>query len=139
MVFTYRPESDDGSAPVNAGLKERVLTAAEELRYQPDILAQSLQRGATMSVGFITDDLSNHLNIDIATDAESALRARHYSLLVMNSEMDARLDVSNVRVLQARRVDALMMTPVTEDDAERTGCERRSACAEFHQRPVVVA
>jgi LacI family transcriptional regulator len=93
-----------------------VLAAAEELGYQPDILAQSLRRGATRSVGFIADDLSNHLIADIATGAEGALRAEGYSLLVMNSEMEPDLDAVNIRVLRARRVDALMMAPVTEDD-----------------------
>ena len=78
-----------GRPNVNADMRRRVLAAAEELGYQPDMLAQSLRRGATRSVGFIADDLSNHLIADIATGAERRLRAEGYSLLVMNSEMDA--------------------------------------------------
>jgi LacI family transcriptional regulator len=105
-----------GSADVRPDLRERVLAAASELGYQPDILAQSLRRGATRSVGFIADDLSNHLIADIATGAESVLRASGYSLLVMNSELDPALDAENIRVLRSRRVDALMMCPVEEDD-----------------------
>jgi LacI family transcriptional regulator len=105
-----------GRRVVRAELRERVLAAAAELGYEPDILAQSLRRGATRSAGFIADDLSNHLIADIATGAERVLRARGYSLLVMNSEMDRALDPLNIRVLRARRVDALMMAPVSEDD-----------------------
>jgi LacI family transcriptional regulator len=105
-----------GRTNVNAAMRQRVLAAAEELGYQPDMLAQSLRRGATRSVGFIADDLSNHLIADIATGAERRLRAEGYSLLVMNSEMDPAVDALNVRVLRARRVDALMMAPVEEDD-----------------------
>ena len=107
-----------GRPTVNAEMRRRVLAAAEELGYQPDILAQGLRRGVSRSVGLIADDLSNHLFADIATGAEGALRAEGYSLLVMNSEMDPRLDVANVRVLLARRADALMMAPVLEDDPE---------------------
>lgn len=105
-----------GHTDVRADLRERVLRAAAELDYQPDILAQSLRRGATRSVGFITDDLSNYLIADIATGAESVLRREAHSLLVMNSERDPALDPANIRVLRARRVDALMMCPVEEDD-----------------------
>lgn len=105
-----------GSADVRDELRDRVLTAAAELGYQPDILAQSLRRGATRSVGFIADDLQNHVIAEIATGAESILRAHGYSLLVMNSELDPALDPVNIRVLQARRVDALMMCPVEESD-----------------------
>jgi LacI family transcriptional regulator len=106
-----------GRPNVNADMRRRVLAAAEELGYQPDMLAQSLRRGATRSAGFVADDLSNHLIADIATGAEGRLRAEGYSLLVMNSEMEPELDALNVRVLRARRVDALMMCPVIEDDA----------------------
>jgi LacI family transcriptional regulator len=113
-----------GSADVRADLRERVLQAAAELDYQPDILAQSLRTGATRSVGFITDDLSNYLIADIATGAESVLRARDHSLLVMNSERDPTLDPANIRVLRARRVDALMMCPVEEDDPETVAALR---------------
>jgi LacI family transcriptional regulator len=115
-----------GSTDVRADLRERVLRAAAELDYQPDILAQSLRRGATRQVGFIADDLSNHLIADIATGAESVLRARGYSLLVMNSERDAGLDPANLRVLHARRVDALMMCPVEEDDPDTVAALRSS-------------
>jgi len=107
-----------GSADVRDELRDRVLAAAAELGYQPDILAQSLRRGATRSMGFIADDLRNHLIADIATGAEGVLRARGYSLLVMNSELDPTLDPVNIRVLQARRVDALMMCPVEESHPE---------------------
>lgn len=113
-----------GTADVRADLRDRVLEAARELDYQPDILAQSLRRGATRSVGFITDDLSNYLISEIATGAESVLRAHGYSLLVMNSERDPALDRANLRVLLARRVDALMMCPVEEDDPDTVSALR---------------
>src|SRR5207344_3104860 len=42
-----------GSADVRPELRARVLAAAAELDYQPDILAQSLRRGASRSMGFV--------------------------------------------------------------------------------------
>ena len=107
-----------GRTEVRAELRERVLAAAAELGYEPDMLAQSLRRGQTRTVGFIADDLAIHLISDIAAGAEGALRAEGYSLLVMNSEMDTGLEALNIRVLRARRVDALMLAPVSEDDPE---------------------
>lgn len=132
-----------GTTDVRADLRERVLRAAAELDYQPDILAQSLRRGASRSVGFIADDLSNYLIADIATGAESVLRAQGYSLLVMNSERDPALDPANVRVLRARRVDALMMCPVEEDDpgtvAALCGLDIPLCIVEGDQPPAVPA
>src|SRR5688500_3421902 len=37
---------------VSAEMRERVLAAVEQLEYEPDFLAQSLRRGATLSVGY---------------------------------------------------------------------------------------
>ena len=44
-----------------ARTRDRVLAAVEQLGYEPDFLAQSLRRGATLSVGFVVGDISNPL------------------------------------------------------------------------------
>ena len=58
------------------------MAAVDELGYEPDFLAQSLRRGATLSVGFVVGDISNPLIADIACGAESELRRAGYSMLV---------------------------------------------------------
>ncbi len=42
-------------------MRERVLEAVRQLEYEPDFLAQSLRRGATLSVGWVIGDISNPL------------------------------------------------------------------------------
>jgi len=48
-----------GKGEVMPALRLRVLTAAAELGYQPNFLAQSLRRGATDLIGFVAPDLSD--------------------------------------------------------------------------------
>lgn len=49
-----------GHPDVSAAMRERVLRAVGDLGYEPDFLAQSLRRGATLSVGFVVVTSRTH-------------------------------------------------------------------------------
>jgi LacI family transcriptional regulator len=91
-----------------------VLAAVQQLEYEPDFLAQSLRRGATLSVGYVVGDISNPLIATITSGAESMLRAAGYSMLLMNSENDPELDAAHIRFFQARRVDGMILSLASE-------------------------
>jgi LacI family transcriptional regulator len=101
---------------VSPAMRARVLAAVRQLEYEPDFLAQSLRRGATLSVGFVVGDISNPLMADIVSGAESELRGAGYSILLMNSENDPSLDVAHVRFFLSRRVDGLILSLASERD-----------------------
>jgi LacI family transcriptional regulator len=99
---------------VSSEMRERVLAAVRQLEYEPDFLAQSLRRGATLSVGYVVGDISNPLIATITSGAESILRAAGYSMLLMNSENDPDLDAAHIRFFQARRVDGMILSLASE-------------------------
>lgn len=99
---------------VSAEMRERVLAAVAQLEYEPDFLAQSLRRGATLSVGYVVGDISNPLIATITSGAESVLRSAGYSMLLMNSENDPDLDAAHIRFFQARRVDGMILSLASE-------------------------
>lgn len=105
-----------GKGEVMPALRTRVLTAAAELGYQPNFLAQSLRRGATDLIGFVASDLSDPFSAEIVAGAEFVLRPAGYALLVMSSNHDPETDATNVRYLGSRRVDAVLVSPTREDD-----------------------
>jgi LacI family transcriptional regulator len=102
-------------ASVSPELRERVMRAAEELGYEPNLLAQGLRRGATSSVGFVMRDISSPLFSEIALGAEIALRERGYSMLLTNSEGRPELDLAHIRLLRQRRVDGLLLSLADEE------------------------
>lgn len=112
-VLSGHPDTSDE-------MRTRVLTAVEKLGYEPDLLAQSMRRGSTMSVGFVVGDISNPLLAEIAHGAETTLRRAGYSMLLTNSENQAALDATHVRLLQQRRVDGLLLSLAAEDDETTT-------------------
>jgi LacI family transcriptional regulator len=106
---------------VSAEMRERVRAAVQLLDYEPDFLAQSLRRGATLSVGYVVGDISNTLIATVTAGAESVLRAEGYSMLLMNSSNDPELDAAHVRFFQSRQVDGMILSPASERHTETTG------------------
>jgi LacI family transcriptional regulator len=104
-----------GHPDVSEGMRRRVMAAVESLGYTPDMLAQSLRRRATLSIGFVAGDISNPLMASIVKGAERELRRRQYSMLLMNSEGDADRDAEHIRLFEQRRVDGLMLSLARED------------------------
>jgi LacI family transcriptional regulator len=107
-----------GHPDVSPAMRQRVMAAVDSLGYQPDLLAQSLRRRETLSVGFVVSDISNPLQSQIALGAETALRAKGYSMLLTNSENEPALDTSHIRLFQQRRVDGLLLSLAAEDDPQ---------------------
>jgi LacI family transcriptional regulator len=101
---------------VSQRMRDRVLAAVDVLGYQPNVLAQSLRRRHTMSVGFTVSDIANPILAEIVTGAERYLRAAGYSMLLTNSEGEGELDAANVRLLLQRQVDGLLLAPAHEDE-----------------------
>jgi LacI family transcriptional regulator len=105
-----------GHSDVSPEMREMVMTAVGELGYRPNILAAGLRSQRTMSIGYVVSNISNPVLADIVTGAESRLRASGYSLLLTNSEGDALLDASNIRLLLQRRIDGIVLSLSREDD-----------------------
>ena len=107
-----------GRGEVTPALRVRVLAAAADLGYQPNFIAQSLRRGSTNLIGFAASDLSEPFSAEIIAGAEDVLRPAGYALLVMSSNHDPNADAANVRYLNSRRVDAILVSPSGEDDPD---------------------
>jgi LacI family transcriptional regulator len=101
-------------AGVSPEMRVRVMEAVMNLGYEPNLPAQSLRRGTTMTVGFVIGDISNPLFAEIVYGAEVTLQSAEYSMLLMNSRGDASLDAAHVQVLRQRQVDGLLLSLATE-------------------------
>jgi len=107
-----------GHPDVSEKMRDRVMAAVDQLGYQPDLLAQSLRRRATLSVGFVVGDIANPLLAEIVKGAETTLHEAGYSMLLANSENDPTRDTDHVRLFEQRRVDGLLLSLASEDNGE---------------------
>lgn len=119
-----------GHPDVSLVMRNRVMDAVAALGYEANILAQSLRRGATMTVGFVVGDVSNPLLAQIALGAEVHLRAAGYSMLLTNSFSDSDVDRAHIRLFRQRRVDGLLLS-LADQAAEQTIAELEHSDAPF--------
>ncbi len=103
---------------VSPRMRAAVMRAVAELGYRPDMLAQALRSGRTLTVGFTVSDISNHVLSEIVIGAEKRLRVSGYAMLLTNSEGAPELDAEHLRLLERRRVDGLILALADERYAE---------------------
>lgn len=110
---------------VSVSMRRRVQDAVHELGYEPNVLAQSLRRGATHSIGFVVRDISNPLLSHIALAAERVMHEHGYAMLLTNSEGLASREAEYIGLLRRRRVDGLLLSLAQEDHGPTTAELRR--------------
>src|SRR6516165_8868567 len=94
---------------VSPAMRKRVNDAARTLGYEPDIVAQSMRKGSTQTIGFLVSDISNPLFSEIALGVETTLNREGYAMLIANSQGNPNQDATRIRLLRQRRVDGFIL------------------------------
>lgn len=115
-----------GQPGSSAQMTERVMEAARQLGYTPNLLAQSLRRRSSRSIGFVCSDITNPLLSSIVSGAESVLTKAGFSILLTNSGGVASVDAERIELLQQRQVDGLILLPALENDPATLALLQRS-------------
>ncbi len=100
---------------VAAATRARVLRAAAELSFQPNVLAQGLVAGRTRAIGLLTDELDGRFAIPILLGAENALSDHEMSVLLCDTRGDAIRRNHYIRTLLARQVDGFIVVGGSND------------------------
>ncbi len=100
----------NGRGAMRPETRERVVAAARELGWQPNVLARSLLAGRSYTVGLITTDSFGRFTIPVMLGAEDTLGAGEMSVLLCDGRGDPIREQHYLRTLMARRVDGLMVT-----------------------------
>ncbi len=102
----------NGQGPVSEDARTRVLTAARELDYHPNWLAQSLRGRRTNTIGLILPDIENPFFTSLIKGVEQAASDRGWNVILCNTDEDIRREEILVRTLVERRIDGLLLCPV---------------------------
>lgn len=88
---------------------ERVLRAAEELGYHPNVLARSLRTQRSHTVGMVIPDLMNPFFPPVVRGVEEALDDAEYTLIIANTDNLAAREERSLQSLVGRQVDGLVI------------------------------
>ena len=98
------------SAYVSPGLKTRVTAAIQKLGYQPNLLARSLAKQQTHTLGMIAPNIANPFWPEVVRGVEDAAHAAGYTLLLASNDDDRAKEALYLRMFLAKRVDGLLLT-----------------------------
>ncbi len=110
-----------GNPHISAETRRRVAEAAQRLGHQPNLLAASLRTGVTRIIGLIVTDITDPYYGEVARGVEDCAYEQGYSVLLSMSDRSLEREKLCLEVLRSRRVDGIILTPVSTDVGARQG------------------
>lgn len=101
---------NDGTGPVAAATRDKVLAAIDTLGFRPRAAARSLVTGA-MTLGLIVTDLENPFFARLADKIVWESRSSSIQIALMTTQEDAHLESEILDGLQDRSVAGIIATP----------------------------
>jgi LacI family transcriptional regulator len=110
----------NGSAnrTVRQDLCDRVMVAAERLRYVPDANAQAMARGRTTSLGLIVHDIADPYFSSIAAGVTIAAERADLAVVLASTQYDPSREPRLVEVLTSQRARAIVIAGGRRIDSE---------------------
>lgn len=102
--------SNHPRARVAAATRQRVLEAATDLGYRPNVVARSLSQRRSYALGLIVSDVSNPFVADVVKGAERVAAEEGYAVLLC--DQSARDMQRHLDVLLARQIDGVLIDAV---------------------------
>jgi LacI family transcriptional regulator len=95
---------------ISVDVETRVLEAARETGYRPNIVSRSLRTGTTHTIGFISDTVATTpFAGNLIKGALEAARDRGHLLLIAETEGDPALEQELLETMVDRQVDGLVL------------------------------
>lgn len=119
-VFTVSAVINN-NGQVSSASQRRVQAAIEKLNYRPNLLARSLAKRQTFTIGIVVPDISNPFFPQVVRGAEDVLQKAGYSAILCNSDDQAEKEEHYLEFLMSRRVDGIILakTPTKMNPAVR--------------------
>jgi LacI family transcriptional regulator len=110
--------SNNTSVTVPAETRQRILAAATELGYVPNMAARSLRTRKTMTIAGIIPDITNPYYPWFQRGIQDVAEAGGYDLITFNTDGHYEKELKALRLAQEGRVDGLIITlfHLTPDD-----------------------
>jgi LacI family transcriptional regulator len=115
--------SKNPTARISAETRARILQAAEDLKYSPNLVARSLVRSRSYALGIIVPDFRNPFFADVVSSAERVASQEGYAVLLCEAgeSSPARyLEALHARVIDGVIIDAVGASSVDSELLDRT-------------------
>jgi LacI family transcriptional regulator len=93
---------------VSEKLRTRVLSVMNEMGYEPNILARSLRRNETCTIGLIVPNNANPFYAEVAWGVESLTFEAGYNTILCNSDRNLEKEIRYIDLLMKKRADGIL-------------------------------
>ncbi|EAZ80467.2 LacI family DNA-binding transcriptional regulator [Algoriphagus machipongonensis] len=90
--------------------KRKIVEMANEMNYQPNLLAQSLRISRTKTLGVIVPEITSHFFASCISGIQDQANVRGYNIMICQSNENLELEIANIKTLVATQVDALLIS-----------------------------
>lgn len=91
--------------------KERIEQAIKELDFQPNIVARSLKKKSTSTIGVIVANILHSFSTRIIRAIEDVCSDNGFHVIVCNADDNPEKERNYIEMLQAKQVDGLIVFP----------------------------
>ena len=106
----------NGRKGISRETREKILTAAKEYGYRPNIHARSIAGGRSMLIGIVVFDLYNQYFSELLMQMECYCRAHGYAVVSMFSDKNGKQEIECIRELYHMSVDGIVLCPVNRGE-----------------------
>ena len=103
---------------ITPALRKKVLRAAKELNYHPNVMAQGLVRQQSYLIGLVYEKPSPSYVVELQRGALERLHGERYRLIVLPVESVADHPQDVVRTIRSAALDGVILAPPASDHAE---------------------
>jgi LacI family transcriptional regulator len=101
--------------PVSEELRAKILDAAAELNYSPNIVGRMLKKSQSTDIGIILPTISNPYYSALLLGAEQEARKDGYNLFLCNSLRDPGTERKYLESLYQKQVKGIMISSINEN------------------------
>ena len=101
--------------PVSDDLRQRVLEAAKELQYTPNLIGRYLKSGTNHEIGVIVPTITNPYYSQLILGIEAVLECNQYSMLLCNSFRNEEKEYTYVDLLRQKQVQGIIIASIAKN------------------------
>ncbi len=97
------------SGYVSEAVRERVLAAAREVRYRPNVMARQLRSNRLNAVGIVLPDIANPFSAELVRGLQAVFGREKYMAFIATASHDAEEECCAIESFLDHRVDGLVI------------------------------
>ncbi len=107
----------NNSIEINSHTKAEIMRVAQELDYRPNLLAQSLNKGHTHTIGVIIPNIQRPFFAGVLAGIQEVASKAGYRVMICQSNESHATETLNVQALVGSQIDGLLISHSIETNA----------------------